>query len=57
MPNLPIVWWLDDANLPTDESRDEKLKKIADAVARWEKDGNRTLNDLKAEINDIHPQS
>ena len=57
MPNLPIVWWLDDAHLPKDETRDEKLKKIADAVARWEADGTRSLNDLKAEINSIHPQS
>lgn len=50
---LPIVWYVEDQDLPDDDTRDNKVKRIADATTAWEADGNKTLNDLRAEIDDI----
>jgi len=51
---LPIVWYVDDSELPKESfARDNTVKKIADALTAWEDAGDQTLNELRAVINEI----
>jgi len=50
---LPIVWYLTAEDLPKSENRAQCYKEISEAVAEWEKDGERTLNYLRNIINEI----
>jgi hypothetical protein len=50
---LPIVWYVEDQELPDDHTRDQTVNQIADAVSAWEEDGTQTLNDLRATIERI----
>jgi len=47
---LPIVWYLDATDLLNRECTPICIKLIVDAVARWEADGNKTLDELRKEI-------
>jgi hypothetical protein len=51
--SLPIVWYLTAGDLPTSDNRAQCIKRLSDAVAEWEEDGERTLNYLRAIIDNI----
>jgi len=51
--SLPIVWYLTAEDLPTSDNRAQCIKRLSEAVAEWEEDGERTLNFLRAIINEI----
>lgn len=48
--DLPILWWMDAKELTSQRFDPVKLQEIKDEIAAWEKDGNKTLNELKAAI-------
>ena len=48
----PIVWYLNNANLPQDETRANKLKECADAVQQFNA-GDKTLDWLDEEFHKI----
>jgi len=48
----PIVWYLNNLNLPKDETRANKLKECADAVAEFNK-GDKTLDWLDERFHQI----
>jgi hypothetical protein len=50
---IPIVWYLDATDLVKRGCTPVCYKLLVDAVAEWEADGNRTLDDLREVINDI----
>ena len=52
-PKLPIVWYLDADDLVKRGCTPICYKLLVDAVANWEADGNRSLDELRAEINEI----
>jgi len=54
--NLPIVWYLDESQLPDEPERADKIKRVADAIVAWEADGTQSLNDLRNTINGILKQ-
>lgn len=51
--DLPILWWMDAKELTSQRFDPVKLQEIKDEIAAWEKDGNKTLNELKAAIESI----
>ena len=52
-PSLPIVWFLDAADLLDRGCTPMCIKLIVDAVAEWEADGEKTLQDLRDQVNEI----
>ena len=52
-PSLPIVWYLDATDLIDRGCTPICYQLIVEAVARWEEDGDRTLDDLREEIDNI----
>ena len=50
---LPIVWYMDEASLPDEPDRAQKIERIAQAIADWEAAGDQTLNELRETINKI----
>ena len=51
--DLPILWWMDAKELSSYKFKPVDMQLISDAIARWEKDGEKTLNELKEEIRKI----
>jgi len=54
--NLPIVWYLDESQLPDDRDKANKIKRVAEAIIAWEADGTQSLNDLRDTIDGILKQ-
>ncbi len=51
--SLPIVWYLEEEDLPDDSKRANKIQRVAEATIAWEKLGSESLSVLKARIEDI----